>query len=166
MDTAQALLQATDTALSRAWRDEDRGWRKADLAWRDHAREEERAFRREQEAWRRQDLVQRHVENARALWARHVEKNRWGSGGAEEATCSALGLAWLASRLHSLPPTHPLHAPPPAHRRRDVEERAEQLKSISNLSALVAGFALGALGLAEGARWLGGGEAGRQRELP
>ncbi|KAI7840230.1 hypothetical protein COHA_006012 [Chlorella ohadii] len=55
----------------------------------------------QQLAWRQEDLVQRHLENARAMWARHVEKNR-----------------------------------------RDVEERAEQLKAISSLSALIAGFAL------------------------
>jgi hypothetical protein len=46
------------------------------------------------------------------------------------------------------PPPTACPAPPPAlhhHRclcRRDVEERAEQLKAISNLSALIAGFAL------------------------
>ena len=39
IDTAQALLTATDTALSRAWREEERGWRREDLAWRDQERE-------------------------------------------------------------------------------------------------------------------------------
>lgn len=32
--------------------------------------------RQQQLAWRQEDLVQRHLENARAMWARHVEKNR------------------------------------------------------------------------------------------
>lgn len=97
IDTAQAILTATDTALSKAYRDEERAWRKDDLAWRS----DERAFMQEQLVWRQQDLEQRQLENARALWARAVEKNR-----------------------------------------RDVEERAEQLKAISNLAALIAGFAL------------------------
>ena len=53
--------------------------------------------------------------------------------------CQAAG---LAKRAHHPPPPS---AQPPACRclcRRDVEERAEQLKAISNLSALIAGFAL------------------------
>ncbi|KAL4458369.1 hypothetical protein ABPG75_013234 [Micractinium tetrahymenae] len=97
IDTAQAILAATDTALSKANRDEDRAWRKDDLGWR----QEERTFAQQQQAWRLDELEQRHLENARALWARAVEKNR-----------------------------------------RDVEERAEQLKAISNLAALIAGFVL------------------------
>ncbi|CAI7859250.1 unnamed protein product [Closterium sp. NIES-53] len=51
--------------------------------------------------WREEDMNQRHVDNARYLWARFVEKNR-----------------------------------------RDVEEKSEQLKAISNLAALFAGFAV------------------------
>ncbi|PSC68395.1 Calcium release-activated calcium channel [Micractinium conductrix] len=86
-------------ACDKAWRDEERAWRQADLAWR----QEELAFMQQQAAWRAQDLEQRHLENARTLWMRAVEKNR-----------------------------------------RDVEERAEQLKAISNLSGLIAGFALAA----------------------
>ncbi|KAL4429616.1 hypothetical protein ABPG77_008665 [Micractinium sp. CCAP 211/92] len=97
IDTAQAILTATDTALSKAYREEDRAWRKDDLGWR----QVERAFMQQQQAWRQEDLEQRQLENARALWARAVEKNR-----------------------------------------RDVEERAEQLKAISSLSALIAGFVL------------------------
>lgn len=45
--------------------------------------------------------------------------------------------ALLHMRCASLTPTPPLEP-----RRRDVEERSEQLKAISNLSALIAGFAL------------------------
>ncbi|GBG63845.1 Ca2+ release-activated Ca2+ channel family protein [Chara braunii] len=54
--------------------------------------------------WHAEDVEQRHLENARYLWSRFVEKNR-----------------------------------------RDVEEKSEQLKAISNLSALFAGFAVIAL---------------------
>lgn len=39
IDTAQAILTATDTALSKAYREEDRAWRKDDLAWRDQERQ-------------------------------------------------------------------------------------------------------------------------------
>lgn len=129
IETAQALLTATDTALSKAWRDEERAWRKADLSWRDTEREfmcvlqnlsavqcsavqckvtragdvlavnvlvihhscqcgplsltthppslcATTGHRQQQLAWRQEDLVQRQLENARALWARSVEKNR------------------------------------------------------------------------------------------
>jgi calcium release-activated calcium channel protein 1 len=56
-----------------------------------------------QQQWREQDLLQRHLDNARVLWARAVEKNR-----------------------------------------RDVEEKSEQLKAVSALAALIAGFSLSA----------------------
>ncbi|CAI5511101.1 unnamed protein product [Closterium sp. Naga37s-1] len=146
MEAAQAVLAAFDTSLSRQWRDEDRRWRAEDREWRadDLAfREEERRwFGEEAEMrsaeirwgergegwsgegrrkrgvwevgdgrrsgwggfegrWREEDINQRHVDNARYLWARFVEKNR-----------------------------------------RDVEEKSEQLKAISNLAALFAGFAV------------------------
>ena len=39
IDTAQALLTAGDTVISKAYRDEDRRWRKEDMAWRDCERE-------------------------------------------------------------------------------------------------------------------------------
>lgn len=39
IDTAQAILTATDTALSKAYRDEDRAWRKDDLSWREQERQ-------------------------------------------------------------------------------------------------------------------------------
>ncbi|CAI7844260.1 unnamed protein product [Closterium sp. NIES-54] len=111
MEAAQAVLAAFDTSLSRQWRDEDRRWRAEDRQWRadDLAfREEERRWfgeeaemRSAEIRWREEDMNQRHVDNARYLWARFVEKNR-----------------------------------------RDVEEKSEQLKAISNLAALFAGFAV------------------------
>ena len=39
IDTAQAILTATDTAISKAYRDEDRVWRKEDLGWREQERQ-------------------------------------------------------------------------------------------------------------------------------
>jgi Mediator of CRAC channel activity len=84
-------------AEDRAWRQEDRVWRKDDVTWR----LQDLAFIEHQKLWRAADLHQRTLDNARALWARFVEKNR-----------------------------------------RDVEERAEQLKSIGNIAALVSGFAV------------------------
>lgn len=111
MDMGQMLLTAFDTSMSKYWREEDRRWRAEDRIWREedlNYREEERQWRVHekfiQEAeikWRREDMEQRHVENARYLWTRFVEKNR-----------------------------------------RDVEEKSEQLKAISNLAALFAGFAV------------------------
>lgn len=99
VEAAQALLTGYDTALSRQWREEDRAWRQADLSWR----EREATFMDQQSSWRKEDVEQRHLENARVLWARIVERNR-----------------------------------------RDVEEKSEQLKAISTLAALIAGFALSA----------------------
>lgn len=35
IDTAQAILAASDTVMNKAWRDEDRLWRKDDMAFRE-----------------------------------------------------------------------------------------------------------------------------------
>eukprot|EP00249_Psilotum_nudum_P015658 c25453_g1_i1 orf=189-995(+) len=111
IDIAQVALTAFDTSISRYWREEDRRWRGEDRAWRAEDleyrqeerswREKEKLMRETEQRWRLEDIDQRHVENARYLWARFVEKNR-----------------------------------------RDVEEKSEQLKAISNLAALFAGFAV------------------------
>ncbi|KAJ7556082.1 hypothetical protein O6H91_05G068000 [Diphasiastrum complanatum] len=111
MDMAQILLTAFDTSMSkfwheeeRRWRAEDRVWRADDLVYRDEERkwrEQEKLMRETEQKWRVEDMEQRHVENARYLWTRFVEKNR-----------------------------------------RDVEEKSEQLKAVSNLAALFAGFAV------------------------
>eukprot|EP00882_Tetradesmus_deserticola_P026906 GHRQ01029727.1.p1 GENE.GHRQ01029727.1~~GHRQ01029727.1.p1 ORF type:complete len:295 (+),score=71.27 GHRQ01029727.1:368-1252(+) len=106
VEAAQALLTGYDTALSRQWREEDRRWRTEDMCWRQkelHFSDAQHTFLEQQRQWRQQDTEQRHLDNARALWARVVEKNR-----------------------------------------RDVEEKAEQLKAISTLAALISGFALSA----------------------
>eukprot|EP00882_Tetradesmus_deserticola_P005990 GHRQ01006307.1.p1 GENE.GHRQ01006307.1~~GHRQ01006307.1.p1 ORF type:complete len:324 (+),score=124.39 GHRQ01006307.1:417-1388(+) len=106
VEAAQALLTGYDTALNRQWREEDRRWRTEDMCWRQkelHFSDAQHTFLEEQRQWRQQDTEQRHLDNARALWARVVEKNR-----------------------------------------RDVEEKAEQLKAISTLAALISGFALSA----------------------
>jgi len=109
MDAMQVLFTAFDTGISSVWREEDRSWRSEDRRWRTEDvdyREEERRWRAEEgemrcneHRWRKEDVDQQHVENARYLWTRFVEKNR-----------------------------------------RDVEEKSEQLKAISNLAALFAGF--------------------------
>lgn len=80
--------------------EEMRRWRTEELA----SIREEREYRAENLQWRWEDMQQRHLENARWIWSKFVEKNR-----------------------------------------RDVEEKAEQLKAISSLSALIAGFAVVAL---------------------
>ena len=46
----------------------------------------------QQRAWRAEDLVQRSLDNARAIWARFVEKNRWaGCGVMRECVCGGRG---------------------------------------------------------------------------
>ena len=57
--------------------------------------------REDEKQWRAEDLEQRVLDNARAIWSRFTERTRY-----------------------------------------EVNERAEQLRSIGNLSALVAGFAM------------------------
>lgn len=72
VEAAQALLTGYDTALNRQWREEDRLWRQADLCWRDR----ELKFMDQQSRWRREDIEQRHLDNARVLWGRILERNR------------------------------------------------------------------------------------------
>nr|XP_024395451.1 uncharacterized protein LOC112291790 isoform X2 [Physcomitrium patens] len=113
MDTiakAQAVMTAWDSSMSQAWREEERSWHlyltdghELDVAYfkseSSHLLDmSDLRYRKIQ--WREEDMEQRNLENARALWLRFVEKNR-----------------------------------------RDVEEKSDQLKSISNLAALFCGFA-------------------------
>lgn len=110
-EIVQVLLAAFDTGMTRHWREEDRQWRAEESAWREEDleyrkedrrwKEQEKLMRETEVRWRAEDMDQRHVDNARYLWTRFVEKNR-----------------------------------------RDVEEKSEQLKAISNLAALFAGFAV------------------------
>jgi calcium release-activated calcium channel protein 1 len=76
-------------------------------------------------------MVQREVDNARYVWGRYVELNRQAPRRRELPAYmakAALTYFWASPTC-----------------RRDVEERAEQLKAVSNLSGLLAGFALAAL---------------------
>lgn len=101
--------------------------------------------RQQQLAWRQEDLVQRQLDNARAVWERYVEKNRCGEILQRSRVQLNAGREVRLQRCGRHAPTcagRPPCARSPAARRRDVEERAEQLKAISNLSALIAGFAL------------------------
>lgn len=172
IDTAQAILTATDTALSKAYREEDRAWRKDDLAWRDAEREFMCAAG---------DAVAHFPSRVggalqwlqcQALGASQnaffplllqaagaaVAAGGPGAAAAGQRACAvgslrgeeqarsqprgaaaAIWVTWSgAADAHALPLC-----------RRDVEERAEQLKAISNLSALIAGapqFGRGGLG--------------------
>ncbi|KAG2444610.1 hypothetical protein HXX76_001354 [Chlamydomonas incerta] len=104
LSTAQACISGYDVAFSRAVRLEDRAWRGEDLAHRQLERQllrEESKFLEEERRFLHIQIQQAHVENARALWLRFVNRNRT-----------------------------------------EVMEKTEQLKAVSSLSALLAGFAL------------------------
>lgn len=113
MDTiakAQAVMTAWDSSMSQARREEERSWH----LYLTECHEEDVSYletegahlldlsdlRAQKILWRGEDMEQRNLENARALWLRFVERNR-----------------------------------------RDVEEKSDQLKAISNLAALFCGFA-------------------------
>ena len=92
-------------------------------------REEERQWRGEDREWRSQDMEFRveerdwwHLEH---LWRQ--ENRKWRREDIEQRVLENARWVWLR------------HA---EKNRRDVEEKSEQLKSISNLSALIGGFAV------------------------
>jgi len=92
-------------------------------------REEERRWRGEDREWRAQDMEFRveerdwwHLEH---LWRQ--ENRKWRREDIEQRILENARWVWLR------------HA---EKNRRDVEEKSEQLKSISNLSALIGGFAV------------------------
>ncbi|KAG0626349.1 hypothetical protein M758_2G120200 [Ceratodon purpureus] len=107
---AQAVMTAWDASMSQARREEERAWhlRLTDCHDEDVEYMQSEAqhllelstLRDLKDMWREEDMEQRNLENARALWLRFVERNR-----------------------------------------RDVEEKSDQLKAISNLAALFCGFA-------------------------
>jgi calcium release-activated calcium channel protein 1 len=93
--------------------------------WRD----EERGWRVEDKTWRGQDMDFRveerdwwHLEH---LWRQ--ENRKWRKEDVEQRVLENARWIWLRYAEKN---------------RRDVEEKSEQLKSISNLSALIAGFAV------------------------
>ena len=92
-------------------------------------REEERSWRVEDRSWRAQDMDFRveerdwwHLEH---LWRQ--ENRKWRAEDVEQRVLENARWIWLRYAEKN---------------RRDVEEKSEQLKSISNLSALIAGFAV------------------------
>ena len=92
-------------------------------------REEERSWRVEDRSWRAQDMDFRveerdwwHLEH---LWRQ--ENRKWRVEDVEQRVLENARWIWLRYAEKN---------------RRDVEEKSEQLKSISNLSALIAGFAV------------------------
>jgi len=92
-------------------------------------REEERSWRIEDREWRAQDMDFRveerdwwHLEH---LWRQ--ENRKWRKEDIEQRVLENARWVWLRYAEKN---------------RRDVEEKSEQLKSISNLSALIAGFAV------------------------
>lgn len=92
-------------------------------------REEERSWRTEDRSWRAQDMDFRveerdwwHLEH---LWRQ--ENRKWRVEDVEQRVLENARWIWLRYAEKN---------------RRDVEEKSEQLKSISNLSALIAGFAV------------------------
>ena len=69
--------------------------------------------RQQQLAWRQEDLVQRQLENARAMWARHVEKNRClGSGMSDTATSDWCCCHELFKPVAIMPPAAQPPLPP------------------------------------------------------
>jgi calcium release-activated calcium channel protein 1 len=97
-------------------------------AWR----EEDRAWRREERQWRREDLEFRVEE--RDWWQLehlHRDENRkWRRQDVEQRVLE--NARWIWGRYVE-------------KNRRDVEEKGEQLRTTSNLSALISGFAVVAL---------------------
>ncbi|GFR39928.1 hypothetical protein Agub_g4, partial [Astrephomene gubernaculifera] len=104
LNTAQTLLTGYDVSLQRQIRGEERVWRAEDLVYRQHEKEvllQEQEFMQEERDFLMAQIQQAHVDNARAIWMRFVNRNRT-----------------------------------------EVQEKTEQLKALSGLAALLAGFAL------------------------
>ena len=163
MVQAAAALQAT--VREPRWRAEDRVWRTEDRQWR----HEDRSWRKQDLSWRQEEQefmyafvsaplpTVEHVQSAASLPA------------ARSPCCQARTHTYAQARTRFVPnPRHRTAACRRSQRhwrgddlqqrtldnarvlwnrfternRRDVEERAEQLKSIGNIAALVAGFAV------------------------
>lgn len=118
-ESAQAILAGCDTAMSQRWREEDRIWRKEDLQWR---KQEEHLLESEL------DFMYSFLSffEIFILDFSSCEKH-WRGQDMEQRVLDNARLMWDRSVEKN---------------RRAVEERAEQLKEVSNISALIAGFAL------------------------
>ncbi|KAG2487571.1 hypothetical protein HYH03_013850 [Edaphochlamys debaryana] len=104
LNAAQTVLTGYDVTLQRAIRSEERVWRTEDLCHRALERDlldSEQKWMQEERAYLAAQVQQAHLDNARAIWLRFVNRNRT-----------------------------------------DVMEKTEQLKALSTMSALLAGFAL------------------------
>ena len=95
-----------------------RSWRDEDRAWRS----EDRHWRKEDLAWREEERNWRHLEQD---WRRR--QAAWRRADMDQRLVENARQLW--SRFVE-------------KNRRDVEEKSEQLKTLSNLSALLAGFAV------------------------
>ncbi|GLC46472.1 hypothetical protein PLESTM_001879200 [Pleodorina starrii] len=75
----ETLLSGWETSCSRAFREEQRCWRSEDLDWRAFRRKVDDAKVAQRELfrqWRAYNVEQQVLDNCRALWDRHVQKNR------------------------------------------------------------------------------------------
>ncbi|KAK3276553.1 hypothetical protein CYMTET_15383 [Cymbomonas tetramitiformis] len=138
-DFAQACLQGIETFQAKQWREKEERWRGEDLLHRDQEilwrkedkrwREEDRRWRHEDREWRGDDLNWRNEERGYARTWRE-EDRLWRRQDVEQRCLD--NARWVWSRFVE-------------KNRRDVEEKSEQLKTVSNLAALIAGFAVVAL---------------------
>lgn len=152
-ETAQAVLTGYDTALNKQFREEDRKWRVEDLAWRDQER-----FYNESNL---QQMYERSINLVAGICtsmcvdvalgrSTHACSGNWSESGTwrrwisvslttydtyGSATWTAHAATWCGDTRH--PSWCQVHI----DMKLTQEERSEQLKGISNLAALVAGFA-------------------------
>ncbi|KXZ52557.1 hypothetical protein GPECTOR_9g601 [Gonium pectorale] len=75
----ETLLSGWEASASRTFRAEQRDWRAVDVAWRSvlrHHASSKAAQRELFRQWRAYSIEQQALANCRALWSRHVDKNR------------------------------------------------------------------------------------------
>ena len=103
-----------------------------DTALQRNWREEDRGFRTEDRVWRKEDMAWRDEERdwraKEESWRQ--ENKRWRKQDMEQRVLENARWIWTRNVEKN---------------RRDVEEKSEQLKSLSNLAALIAGFALASI---------------------
>lgn len=118
MAAAEGALEAAQALLTAFDTTLSRQYREEERSWR----AEDRSWRREDIKWREEEREWRHLE---ADW--RDENRRWRVQDIEQRTLENGRWVWLRFVEKN---------------RRDVEEKAEQLKAVSNLAALIAGFAV------------------------